>query len=91
MHLQTNTFQVILITDGRFSFTLLSYGNIQWGGDWPSETYQVAFSGAEYYNSTNDGPIENIATLSNVGVPGLFIFRVDQPYVMMPNYNVSGK
>ena len=28
--LQTNTFQLVLVTDGRYSFILLNYGDITW-------------------------------------------------------------
>ena len=82
---------MVLVTDGKFSFLLLSYGNLQWGGDFPNETYEVAFSGMESNYRINEGPIQDITTLSNVGVPGLFMFRVDQVNVTEPTTNVTGK
>ena len=82
---------MILVTDRWQSCLIFSYGNTQWGSDYPNETYQFAFNGLESYSRTNEGPIQNIAILSNVGIPGLFMFQVNQRKVVNPNSNVSGK
>ena len=81
-------YQVIFMTDGTLTFMIIYYKLIQWDGN---ETYQAAFSRPGYNYTTNEVPIQNITTLSNVGVPGMFIYRVDQYFVIMPTSTISGK
>ena len=82
---------MILVTDGSRSILIFFYGDTQWGSNYPNETYQLEFGGLDSYFRTNEGSIQNITKLSNVGVPGLFMFRVDRLHVINPTSNVSGK
>ena len=74
------------MTDGTLSFIIVFYGDTAWGGN---EIYQAAFSRPGY--SFRQSATQNIGTLSNVGVPGLFIYRVDQSSVILPTLTISGK
>lgn len=72
-----NTLQVILAGDGSLSYVIFIYGDIQWG-----EGAQIGFNagdGTVYF--TIPGALSsatlNISQLSNVGSPGLFIYKVD--------------
>ena len=82
---------MILVTDGKNSFLIFQYGETQWGSDYPNETYELAFGGAETYACFNRGPIHDVTTLSNAGFPSLFMFRVDLIRVIVPSSHVAGK
>jgi hypothetical protein len=89
---RTNTFQCVLATDGNSSFALLLYadGLIEWttgdndggigglGGD-PAD---VGFINDDRTNkflipASNTSEIINVDVLSNVGIPGQWIFQID--------------
>ncbi|XP_065942673.1 fibropellin-3 isoform X2 [Magallana gigas] len=75
---QRNTFQLVLITDGVHSFAVFNYNKITW-----TMSTQVGFNagdGTHYYavpGSMTDSML-NLPQLSNIGVPGQFVFRVDE-------------
>ncbi|CAN2391631.1 Nidogen-like, partial [Pristimantis euphronides] len=86
-----NTFQTVLAADGPKSFVMFNYDDINWttgtasGGD--SKTglggtpAQAGFNtGKEYFNMpmSRTEHIINIKTTSNCGIPGRWIFRVDE-------------
>ena len=85
---QNNTFQVVLVTDGRKSFVFFIYGDIQWGTG-----AQIGFNAGDggrsfmvpgaLTNSTVD-----IETMSNVGRKGMFAFRVDGSEVEQPTGSI---
>ena len=83
---QRNTFQVVLATNGRFSFAIFSYADdgIQWlaGGASGQITAQVGFDagdGERFYSvpGSRTADIVNLPTMTNIGVPGKFVFRID--------------
>ena len=92
---QTNTFQVVLATNGIKSFTLFQYADVQWALADPrtdtststastSGSAQVGFSagdGMRYYvlNASN---VLRLNSTSNINKPGLWLFRVDGPSVV---------
>lgn len=86
--IQENTFQVVLATDGEVSFVFFIYGDIEWG-----------FSNIGFRNSDGSrnfmvpGALTSrtvdIELTSNVGVPGLYIYRVDLEQILGPNGIVS--
>ncbi|XP_062601517.1 protein mesh-like [Saccostrea cucullata] len=83
---KTNTFQSILISDGQHSFVIFNYEQIQWGGT----EEQVGFNsgdGVTYY-MLND--IVNVDKMSNVGIPGKFVFRVDSSIITTGKCNTEG-
>ena len=86
--MQTNSFQVVIVSDGELSFVFFSFGDIQWHGN--------AFIGFNLGGSrifslpgSQSPAAVDIETRSNVGVPGLFVYRVDQANVIEPNGNIS--
>ncbi|XP_060678204.1 sushi, nidogen and EGF-like domain-containing protein 1 [Hemiscyllium ocellatum] len=89
---KVNSFQAVLITNGRQSFIILNYGNIEWttgtasGGDADTglggTEAQAGFNsgGSTHYFSipgSQTPDIVNIESTSNVQVPGRWVFRTD--------------
>ncbi|XP_019353974.1 IgGFc-binding protein-like [Alligator mississippiensis] len=89
---KVSTFQVMLVSDGRLSFIILNYGDIQWttgagsGGDPRSGLggipAQAGFNsgGSRLYFSlpgSRTPAIAHVGATSNVGLPGRWLFRVD--------------
>ena len=102
--LQTNTFQVVLITDGECSFVTYLYADrlIQWttgdasGGDGGlgGTPAQAGLDAGDQVRSfsipgSQTPAIINIDRTSNVGVPGQWTFRVDQNDVAQPRMSSS--
>ncbi|XP_028390868.1 sushi domain-containing protein 2-like [Dendronephthya gigantea] len=96
-----NTFQVVLITNGRHSFALFYYEKIEWTtGDASKSIYggipaQAGFNfgdGTRYYSvrGSQTDLIRQLPTLSNVGVPGMFVFRVDEAEITNGGCNTAG-
>lgn len=90
---QTNTFQCVMATNGATSFVIFLYadGGIQWTtgdatdgvdglGGIPAQVGFNAGDGIRYASvpGSQTSEIINIATTSNVAVPGVWIFQVDQ-------------
>ena len=81
---QRNTYQVVLATDGKASYSLFLYSAIEWTswstrGGTVTHTAQVGFNkgdGSHFFAPF----IDNLSTLpvtSNVNVPGLYVYRID--------------
>ena len=73
------------------SFVIFSYKDIQWGN---REDITIGFrSGDNSYllPASLVDPFVNITTTSNVGVPGLFVYRVDQMNITLPSSDYTGK
>ena len=89
---QTNTFQCILITDGTNSFVIFLYADdrIQWSvGDVSRVDAQAGFNAGDgEFHFTISGSrtpaIVDIETTSNIGVPGKYLFRVDNETISTP-------
>ncbi len=81
-----NTFQLIMSTDGELSFVTFLYADIQWtNGVQGAGIEALDFSsnnlfipGSSYLNA------RNLPTTSNVGVPGMWMYRVDSNVSMPP-------
>ena len=78
-----NTLQAILATDGNQTFVMFLYEDIQWGS---AET-TIGFNAGDRFQSitlpeslTTEGVL-NLDITSNVGIPGVYVFRVDQSIV----------
>ncbi|XP_058260767.1 alpha-tectorin-like [Hemibagrus wyckioides] len=72
------SFQVVLISNGHYSFILMNYGviapttrNVQAGYDTADSSYYFSIPGSFQYNYTS------FTYSSNVNVPGRWAFRVD--------------
>ena len=79
-----NTFQVVLATDGNKTFVMFLYEDIQWGDAGTT----VGFNAGDQLqfitipeSFTTEG-ILNLESTSNVGIPGVYIFRVDETFGM---------
>ncbi|XP_061173565.1 sushi, nidogen and EGF-like domain-containing protein 1 [Saccostrea echinata] len=75
---QWNTFQLVLINDGVYSFVVFNYNKINW-----TMSAQVGFNagdGENYYSvpGSMTSAMLNLPQMSNIGIPGQFVFRVDQ-------------
>ena len=71
------------------SFIIFSYGDIQWG----EEAYIDFFDDTHYFGlpESHTSASVDIDTKSNIGVPGLFVYRVDKNTIMEPTSNYTGK
>ncbi|NXN16557.1 SNED1 protein, partial [Indicator maculatus] len=94
-----NTFQIILITDGRLSFTIFNYESITWttgmhassGGDLAGLggiAAQAGFNagdGKRYFNipGSRTDDIADVEMTTNVGIPGRWVFRIDDAQVQV--------
>ena len=75
-----NTFQTVLATDGSQTFVMFLYEDIQWAN---AQT-TIGFNAGDRFQSitlpesqTIEGVL-NLQNTTNVGIPGVYIFRVDQ-------------
>ncbi|XP_040550999.1 sushi, nidogen and EGF-like domain-containing protein 1 [Gallus gallus] len=90
---KTNTFQAVLATDGVASFIILNYGDIQWTtgianqgdphsglGGVPAQAGFNSGDDVHYYNipGSRTPAVLHINRTSNIGVPGRWVFRVDE-------------
>ena len=97
--LQANTFQAVLVTDGRFSFVIFNYldDGVNWNkGDASTAPAQVGFNyGGDGLHTLTlpDSGMENITeidTASNVNIAGQFVFRIDDVYSSSGCSNTAG-
>ena len=92
---QLNTYQCVLATDGDRSYALFLYEDIQWTtssdsggvGGLGGNPAIVGFNAGDGVRSveipdSNTNEIVNIETTSNIGVPGLWVFRVDEQEIV---------
>ena len=73
---QVNTFQAVLATDGSITFVMFLYHDIQWSSD--TTIGFNAGNGVNYYTVPTANSVFNLDNTSNVGIPGMYIYRVDQ-------------
>ena len=98
--MQTNTFQVVLITDGECSFVTYLYANrrIQWTtgdasdgegglGGTPAQAGFDAGDEMTYFSipGSQTPDIVDIELTSNVDIPGQWTFRVDLAEIVQPH------
>ncbi|KAK2166193.1 hypothetical protein NP493_1334g01015 [Ridgeia piscesae] len=95
-----NTFQIVLITNGRHSFTIFNYGNISWTtgeasggtlglGGTPAQVGFNAGDGERYFSvpGSRTDSIADVETTTNVGLRGRWMFRIDDVSVEDPGSN----
>ena len=87
LYAQVNTFQTVLASDGSQTFVMFLYHDIQW-----SRRTSIGLNAGDGVNFvtvseslTLDG-ILSLPNTSNVGVPGVYIYRVDQDPCMYHRY-----
>ena len=85
--LQVNTFQCVMASDSNSLYVLFLYADIQWTrADEGSALAQAGFNAGDnrtFYLIPGSGTeaIRNINSTSNVGVPGMWIFKVSESFV----------
>jgi hypothetical protein len=85
--MQFNTFQAVLATDGNKTFVLFLYQDIQWRYGHRTAIGFSAGDRTRFFNlpeSIDFSKRLQLESLSNVGRPGTFIFRVDQNVIIEP-------
>uniref|UniRef100_A0A803TD91 Sushi, nidogen and EGF like domains 1 n=1 Tax=Anolis carolinensis TaxID=28377 RepID=A0A803TD91_ANOCA len=98
-----NSFQIVLITDGMLSFTIFNYESIAWttgmhassGGDSAGLggiAAQAGFNagdGKRYFNipGSRTDDIVDVEMTTNVGIPGRWVFRIDDAQVQVGGCN----
>ncbi|XP_031573725.1 protein mesh-like [Actinia tenebrosa] len=101
---RTNTFQAILISNGRHSFVRYNYDSIVWttgtasGGDaqglggTPAQCGFNAGDGIRYFTipGSRTDAIRNLTKTSNVAMPGVWMFRIDNFDIEGGGCNVRG-
>ncbi|XP_061188743.1 mucin-4-like [Saccostrea echinata] len=102
---KTNTFQTILISNGQNSFTIYNYEQIQWTtgttadgnamtglGGTPAQIGFNAGDGIVFYmlNASRTDDVVNVDEMSNVGLPGKFVFRVDASVITKGGCTTEG-
>ncbi|XP_053908613.1 sushi, nidogen and EGF-like domain-containing protein 1 [Cuculus canorus] len=90
---KVNTFQAVLATDGTASYVMFNYGDLQWTtgianhgnahsglGGLPAQAGFNSGDDVHFFNlpGSRTPEVLNISRRSNVGVPGRWIFRVDE-------------
>ncbi|NXO00460.1 SNED1 protein, partial [Rhinopomastus cyanomelas] len=92
---KANTFQAVLATDSKVSFVFFNYWEIQWTTGEASDGDDSGLGGTPAHAGFNSGDdtnfynlpgsrtaaIINITGTSNIGLPGRWVFRVDEAQV----------
>ena len=78
--MQENTLQVVIATNGQITFALFIYSNIEWG------VANIGFNAGNGMRSfmapgALTSQTRNIVNGSNVGILGLYIYRVDTRFM----------
>ena len=94
--LPKNTFQALISTNGRHSFTIFNYHELQWSKSQNIDKHaQAGFNAGDgiiYYalNNSFTPNITNIAFESNVRKPEKWIFRIDDQSIEEGGCNIQG-
>ncbi|XP_030838223.1 sushi domain-containing protein 2-like, partial [Strongylocentrotus purpuratus] len=80
-----NSFQAVMVTNGRYSFAIFNYGDINWTTGTGAQVGFNAGDGVTFYSvpGSRTAAVVDIETTSNIGVPGRWVFRTD-------NSNIEG-
>lgn len=90
-----NTFQVVIATNGLHSFTIFNYEKLTWPNQNIFKRVQAGFNagdGVNFYalNESFTDAVVNISEISNVGIKGKWIFRVDSANITLGGCSTSG-
>ncbi|CAF1023884.1 unnamed protein product, partial [Brachionus calyciflorus] len=91
-----NTFQALITTNGRHSFTVFNYHKLEWSrSENINKHAQVGFNAGDgiiYYalNSSFTSNVTDIVFESNVQRPGRWIFRIDDYSIQEGGCNTGG-
>ena len=67
------------------SFAILYYNTIEWGSNDSVTIGLNAGDGIRHEDLTI--PPRNLTVNSNIGIPGVFVYRVDQDDILLPSGN----
>ena len=67
----------MLATDGTATYVMFLYGDIQWGAGRTTIGFNAG-DNLRFINLPEASDVFSLVDSSNVGIPGTFIFRVDQ-------------
>jgi len=86
--MQVNTHQVVVASDGLSTYALFLYRDIQWGDNRTSIGFNAGdglrgFNFFDPFNPVVPG-VNYLVKKSNVGVPGMYIFKVDEEFIEEP-------
>ena len=79
-----NTYQTVIATDGNETFVLFLYEDVQWGNPYTTIGFNAG-DGVRSFTPSLPDSVKNVETASNIGIPGTYIFRVDQESIMEPS------
>ena len=87
--LQTNTYQLVMATDGQLSFVTFLYEEIQWTDSGRTDSVSAIAgidNGALILDLPGSGfdDVRNLVNTSNVGVDGMWMYRVDSSDIIHP-------
>ena len=74
---------MVLATDGKVSFAFFIYGTLQFGN-----SSNIGFRKSSVKNFMALGALStatDVASLSNVGVNGVFLYRIDLHFILQAN------
>ncbi|CAF0974524.1 unnamed protein product [Brachionus calyciflorus] len=82
-NLITNTFQVVLTTNTTQSFTIFNYEKLLWS-TYSTQSGFNAGDGIRFFNlpGTFSESVKELVNISNIGVPGKWIFRTDSSEII---------
>ncbi|XP_035660312.1 protein mesh-like [Branchiostoma floridae] len=101
-----NTFQAVLVSNGRQSFTVFNYGDITWTtgtasggnsytglGGTPAQVGFNAGNGMQYFSvpGSQTHAIVDVETTSNVNIPGRWVFRIDSAVIQDGGCNAEAR
>ena len=74
----TNSFQIVITTDGISSYTIYNYGKLSWYKDSRNYALYNAGDGVKYYilQGSLSSSILDLSSSSNVGIIGKWIFNI---------------
>ncbi|KAI1709165.1 nidogen-like domain-containing protein [Ditylenchus destructor] len=85
----TNTFQSLLATDGNQTYAIFMYNAIGWSVEirrYAKVGFAIREDSKTYLVSGSDRPdISTIGNRSNIGIPGKWIFKIDQATIYEPS------
>ena len=73
-----------MATDGQLSFVTFLYDDIQWTDDFTEAGIIQLDSPLAVLIPASDSDSRILTTTSNVGVPGMWMYRVDTDIIMPP-------
>ncbi len=71
-------------TDGDLSFVTFLYEDIQWSDGNAYAGFFHGYYGLIEFIPGSNSDARNLPTTSNVGVPGMWMYRVDSQDIIMP-------